>query len=154
MALSSTSDPSVGTVLSEIAAIASETLELQEVFDRVANAVRQIIPFDHMGVIRIVEGEWAFKHATTFNAGCPLGSESGKPGFGCPQGTPTHTPCSLSMWSPRMRPRPSAIRRIDDARLELDPTFSGDAEILNRGVRSALWAPFKTGDSFGGGVWI
>ena len=153
MTPSATSDPSVGTILSEIAAIASETLQLQDVFDRVATSVRQVIPFDHMGVVRIVEGEWAFKHATTFNAGCPAGSEPGRPGFGCPPGT-APTPCSLSMWSPRMRPRPSAIRRIDDAPRELDPSFPGDAEILKRGVRSTLWAPFKTGDTFGGGVWI
>jgi len=54
MATSATSDLSIGTVLSEIAAIASETLELQDVFDRVAASVRQVIPFDHMGVVRIV----------------------------------------------------------------------------------------------------
>jgi transcriptional regulator with GAF, ATPase, and Fis domain len=154
MTPSATSEPSVGSVLSEIAAIASETLELQGVFDRVATSIRQIIPFDHMGVIRIVEGEWAFKHATTLNSGCPAASESGRPGFACPPGTPAHAPCSLSMWSPRMRPRPSAIRKIDDTLDELDPTFPGDAEIIKRGVRSTLWAPFKTGDAFGGGVWI
>jgi transcriptional regulator with GAF, ATPase, and Fis domain len=154
MTFSATSEPSVGSVLSEIAAIASETLELQEVFDRVATSVRQVIPFDHMGVIRILEGQWAIKHATTLNAGCPAGHEPGKPGFGCPQGAPPHAPCSLTMWSPRMRPRPGSIRRIDDARVELDPSFVGDAEILKRGVRSTLWAPFKTGDAFGGGVWI
>ena len=37
-------------VLSEIAATASETLELQEVFGRIAGSVRRLIPFDHMGV--------------------------------------------------------------------------------------------------------
>ena len=154
MTPSATSDPSVGSVLAEIAAIASETLELQDVFDRVATSIRQIIPFDHMGVIRIVEGQWAFKHATTLQSGCPAAPEPGRPGFGCPPGAPAHVPCSLSMWSPRMRPRPSAIRKIDDTLDELDPSFPGDSEIIKRGVRSTLWAPFKTGDAFGGGVWI
>ena len=154
MATSATSDLSIGAVLSEIAAIASETLELQDVFDRVAASVRQVIPFDHMGVVRIVEGQWAFKHATTLNSGCPAGSEPRKGDFGRPPGSPQHAPCSLSMWSPRMRPRPGAIRRIDDAQAELDPSFTGDAEILKHGVRSTLWSPFRTGDQFGGGVWL
>jgi len=42
-------------VLSEIAETASETLELQDVFDRVATSVRRIIPFDNMGVVRLVD---------------------------------------------------------------------------------------------------
>jgi DNA-binding NtrC family response regulator len=43
-------DPgSLSGVLAEIAETASETLELQEVFDRVATAVRRLIPFDNMG---------------------------------------------------------------------------------------------------------
>jgi DNA-binding NtrC family response regulator len=36
-------------VLAEIAETASETLELQEVFGRVATSVRRLIPFDNMG---------------------------------------------------------------------------------------------------------
>jgi len=43
---------SVAHALSEIAETASETLELQEVFDRVATSARQLIPFDNMSVVR------------------------------------------------------------------------------------------------------
>jgi hypothetical protein len=42
-------------VLAEIAETASETLELQEVFNRVAASVRRLIPFEDMGVVRIVD---------------------------------------------------------------------------------------------------
>ncbi|HEX7076796.1 MAG TPA: hypothetical protein VF363_00050, partial [Candidatus Eisenbacteria bacterium] len=55
----------VADVLTEIAETASETLELQDVFGRIANSVRRVIPFDHMGVVRIQGGKWAIKHAAT-----------------------------------------------------------------------------------------
>jgi len=126
-------------VLSEIAEISSETIALQDVFDRVAAAVRRVIPFEHMGVVRILDGQWAIKHASTvYRSECP----------GCTG------PVPLSTWSPRLRPRPGVIRRVEDAAIELDPGFRGDADILAEGVRSTLWEPFKTHDAFTGGVWI
>ena len=54
-----TDSESLASVLIEIAEIASETFELQDVFHRVAAAVRRVIPFDNMGVVRIIEGDWA-----------------------------------------------------------------------------------------------
>jgi transcriptional regulator with GAF, ATPase, and Fis domain len=147
-------NPELGSVLAEIAEIASETLELQDVFDRVAASVRRVIPFDHMGVVRILEGQWAVKHASTFGSGCDDGSEV-PASHGQPLNVPhPPCPCSLSIWSPRMRPRKGPIARIDDAQAELDRSFQGDADILKAGVRSTLWEPFRTGDAFGGGVWI
>ena len=106
-------DPvSVAGVLTEISEIASETLELQDVFGRVAACIRRVIPFDHMGVVRILDGEWAVKHATTLDlSDC----------------TECSAPMALSSWSKRIRPRPESIPRIDDARAELDPSFPGDA---------------------------
>ena len=130
-------------VLSEIAQTASETLELQEVFDRVATSIRELIPCDNMGVVRVIlvrEENWAVLHATT------VPSRMRDPE--CTQ------PMPLTSWSPRLRPRPEAIHRIDDAPSELDPAFPIDAGILEAGVRSALWEPFRSADSFGGGVWV
>jgi transcriptional regulator with GAF, ATPase, and Fis domain len=46
------------------------------------------------------------------------------------------------------------VARVDDARLELDPAFPVDANILNSGVRSAMWEPFRSADAFRGGVWL
>ncbi len=127
-------------VLAQIAETASETLELQEVFDRVATSVRELIPFDHMGVVRIVDGDRAVLHAATVPCG-----EGGAACSG---------PSPLTDWSPRGRPRPGPIARIDDAEQELDPSFPNDARLLGRGIRSGLWAPFRSADSFTGGVWI
>jgi transcriptional regulator with GAF, ATPase, and Fis domain len=127
-------------VLAEVAETASETLELQEVFTRVAASVRRLIPFDDMAIVRIQDGEQAVLHASTLDCG------AGEPGC--------VGPVPLSTWSPRLRPRPGPIARVDDAATELDPSFPRDADILASGVRSALWEPFRAGAAFTGGVWL
>src|SRR5262249_40248802 len=130
----------VSSVLAELADIASETLELQEVFDRIAAVVRQVIPFDNMGVVRIIDGQRAVAHATTV-------PESERAMCSGPQ--------PLTSWSPRWRPRPGAHRRIDDGPRELDSSFPMDARVLqDGGLGSGLWEPFRRGDHFAGGVWL
>ncbi len=130
----------VARCLARIADIASETLELQEVFDRVATCVRELIPFDHMGVVRVVDGDRAVIHASTF----PCGGSS----LECME------PIPLTSWSPRMRPRPGPNPRIDDAWEEFDAHFPVDAKALQGGVRSGMWEPFRSRDTFRGGVWL
>ena len=137
MAISLLDTESVAGVLAEIADIASETLELDEVFDRVADSVRKLIPFENIGVVRIVDGEHVVLHATTLDCG-------GK----CLE------PVPLAWWSPRWRPRPGPNARINDARAELDTAFPMDARVLEGGLGSGLWAPFRRGNSFVGGVWL
>src|SRR5439155_4099169 len=112
-------------VLSEIADITSETIELREVFPRVASAVRRIIPFDNMGVVRIVDGDRVVLHATTMDH---LDRDEECKG-----------PLPLSAWSPRWRPRTGAMHRIDDAPKELDTSYALDAEVLESGMKSGLW---------------
>jgi transcriptional regulator with GAF, ATPase, and Fis domain len=131
---------SVVGVLAGIAEAVSETLTLQEVFNRVAAAVRRLIPLDNMGVVRIIDGRYAVLHATTVQCTVDDAICSG--------------PEPLTSWSPRLRPRPGPIPKIDDAERELDPAFLMDAKILKGGVRSALWEPFRPAAAFSGGVWI
>jgi len=126
-------------VLTELAETASETLELQDVIGRVAASVRKIIPFDNMGVVRIVDGDRAVVHATTIPCFDP--SEMSRP-------------CALTDWSPRLRPHDGPRPRIDDTLQELDPGFPIDRNIISGGVRSALWEPFRSGKIFTGGVWL
>lgn len=130
----------VARVLSDIAETASETLELQDVFERVATSVRELIPFDHLGVMRVVDGNRAVLHAATF-----LGGEDRE----C-----VGQPCMFDDFSPRIRPRPGPTPRINDAQAELDRKYSMDAMILEGGTRSSMWQPFFSGDVFTGGVWI
>jgi transcriptional regulator with GAF, ATPase, and Fis domain len=127
---------SVAEVLAEIADIASETIELQEVFDRIAIAVRRIIPFYNMSVVRIIDDDRVVFHATT----------------GHPSGRCFEVP--LTAWSPRWRPHSGTYPRINDAKAELDPSFPLDAEVLKGGLGSGLWEPFRRGNSFIGGVWL
>jgi transcriptional regulator with GAF, ATPase, and Fis domain len=130
----------VAAVLAEIAEIASETIELREVFPRVAAAVRRIIPFDQMGVVRIVDGDRVVLHATTLDQSDAAEKCS--------------DPMYLSEWSPRWRPRLGPNIRIDDARAELDPSYAMDAAVLLGGMGSGLWEPFRSGSSFTGGIWL
>jgi two-component system NtrC family response regulator len=130
----------LASVLSEIAGIASETLELQHVFGRVANAVRRVIPFDNMGVVRVVDGDRIVLHAATVPCADPDGIST--------------EPMPLGHWSPRWRPRAGPMRKIDDARAELDPAYPMDAMVLEDGMGSGLWEPFRRGDAFAGGVWL
>ncbi len=138
LAVSTIDAQSVASVLSDIAEIASETLELQDVFDRVAGAVRELIPFDNMGVVRLVDGDRAVLHASTVPCKGPESME----------------PLPLSCWSPRMRPRPGPNPRINDAQIEFDPSYQFDAKALAGGVRSAMWEPFRSTDTLRGGVWL
>src|SRR6267378_1015213 len=129
---------SVASALSKIAEIASETLELQDVFDRVAAAIRELIPFDNMGVVRILDDERAVLHASTVPCKGPECSD----------------PIPLTSWSPRMRPRPGPNPIVRDAQIEFDPAFHFDAKALQGGVRSAMWEPFRSTSTLRGGVWL
>jgi len=130
----------LASVLAEIADIASETLELQEVFDRIGMAVRRVIPFENMGVVRILDGERAVLHATTVRHD----EHSAK----------CFDPKPLSAWSPRWRPHAGPTPRIDDAARELDPSYEMDAKVMEGGVGSGMWEPFRHGNLFAGGVWL
>ncbi len=142
---------SLAGVLAEIAEVASETLELQQVFDRVANAIRRLIPLDSLGVVRILDGRWLVLHAITCRVHTDTPEAEGMTGP-CPQHECSQ-PESLESWSPRLRPRQGPIARVDDAALELDPAFPSDRRLIEKGVRSAMWEPFRAAEAFGGGVW-
>jgi len=141
---------SVASALSEIAEIASETLELREVFDRVGTAVQRVIPFHKMGVVRIIDGSHVVLHAVTFTQ--PK-SDGGCSDPRCSDAK-SSDPMPVTMWSPRMRPHAGPTPRINDAKRELDPSFPLDAMALEGGMGSGMWAPFRAGNTFVGGVWF
>ncbi len=131
-----TPDPLVG-VLTEIARAAAETLSLPEVFSRVAEAARRVLPFDHAGVVRIVEGpallSWGL--ATAGEADAEWRLEEGEV-------------------SPALWPSRPGTRRIDDARSVLDPTRRGDRATLDAGTRSILVATIVRGTQPLGNFWV
>jgi Nif-specific regulatory protein len=124
--------------LSRIARIVSETLELKEVFERVAEAAATVLPFDNMGVSRLETPETMRLYAKA--------------------GTMSHEGHAqvvrLQDFSPPMRSGPGTINRIDDTTLQLDPAFPMDRSIVERGVRSILRAPLTRGGEFIGSVWF
>ena len=128
----------LASVLSEIAVVTSETLHLPEVIERVAAPVRTLIPFHNMSVVEIVEGDRALLHAQS-----KLPKLHREGGFEKP----------LTDWSPQWRPRPESYR-LEDALEELDPSFPMDAEVLEGGLGSGVWEPFRQGNKFVGGLWL
>src|SRR5262245_20350457 len=149
----SVDEPSLAGVLAEIAETTSETLELQQVFERIAMAVRRLIPLDRMGVVRIIDGQVAVLHAISVldkSASPKPDSSTGPPMCSMVESI---QPAPLANWSPRMRPRPGPIALIDDASVELNPSFPFDRRLIDMGVRSLLWEPFRTAESTGG-VWL
>src|SRR5206468_3098330 len=116
--------PSLAGVLAEIAETTSETLELQGVFERIAIAVRRLVPLDSMGVVRILDGEKAMLHAISVLGKAPdtpdaHDAEGGQPRPVACSLVECAEPAPLISWSPRVRPRSGPITRIDDAATEL-----------------------------------
>src|SRR5262245_17695814 len=137
-------EPSLSSVLAEIAETTSETLEMQEVFERIARAVHRLIPLDKMGVVRIIDGQHIALHA--------ISVLTGDHDLVC-SAVEFMQPAPLTNWSPRLRPRAGSIQRVDDTLLELDPEFLFDRRAIEKGIRSIMWTPFRTAESIGG-VWV
>ena len=129
-------DPLVG-VLTEIARTVAETLSLPEVFARVADAARRVLPFDAAGVARLVDGTALLSWGTS-TPGLPEGREWRY----------EKSEISDLLW-------PSGTtRRIDDTREVLDRNRRADREVLDAGTRSILVAPIARGSLPLGSVWF
>mgnify|MGYP003591792079 CR=1 FL=1 len=130
-------DPLVG-VLTEIARIVAETLSLPEVFARVADAARRVLPFDAAGVVRLVEGP------ALLSWGAALDADAAEPEWRVERDE-----ISDLLWPTGTRPR-----RIEDARAVLDPTLRVDRRVLEAGARSILVAPIVRGAVPLGNLWF
>ncbi len=129
--------PLVG-VLTEIARTVAETLSLPEVFARVAEAARRVLPFDAAGVVRIVDGP-ALLSWGAWTTASPDGAEWRY----------ERSEVSDVLWPSGTEPW-----RIDDAREALDPRCRADRESLDAGTRSILVAPIARGTVPLGDIWF
>ncbi len=121
--------------LGRMARAVSETLELKDVFARVAEAAASILPFDGMAVIRVERpGTLALYSLAPSARGVP---------------DPPKT-IRLEDFSPGIRPLTNGAKRIDDLAALLDRSFPVDRHFHEDGVRSALFAPLLRGDQLGG----
>jgi transcriptional regulator with GAF, ATPase, and Fis domain len=138
-ATSASLDPDpLAAALSRIAHVVSETLELKEVFARVAEAAATVLPFDTMGVTRSESPDTMKVYAVAGSI------------------TPADTArvARLSDFSPAIRPQVAGSGVIEDAARLLDPAFPMDRDILQRGVRSILRAPLFRGGQLAGTCWF
>ena len=130
-------DP-LAAALSRIARVVSESLELKEVFARVAEVAATVLPFESMGVSRLDTPDTLRLYAVA--------------------GSVNHDNHArvvrLQEFSPAMRPQPGNTGRIDDTARLLDPAFPMDRAILERGVRSILRTPLTRGGELAGAVWF
>jgi len=126
------------SALSRIARIVSGTLELKEVFSQVAEAAREVLPFEAMGVCRL-EGANSLRNYAV--AGHTVESD------------PAEVIC-LEDFSPAIRPQPGATQRLDAAPEKLDSGFLMDRKFLAKGVQSMLASSLMSGPRYSGEVWF
>ncbi len=127
------------TALGRIARIVSGTLELKEVFSQVADVAGEVVPFEIMGVCRVVA-----PNVLRLYAVAGAGSDE------CEKGEDAR----FEEFSPAIRPGVLTTRRMHDAIEGLDRDFRVDREILESGARALLCAPLLAGKRHAGQVWF
>jgi transcriptional regulator with GAF, ATPase, and Fis domain len=123
----------LASALGAMARAVAESLDLKEVFSRVADATRSVLPFDGMVVVR-VEDDTLSVHSFVGEAEAP------------PQSMRRED------FSPRLWDEVVRDCRIDDLADLLDPAFAIDRKIAADGMHALLSAPLKRGDKVVGFV--
>src|SRR6185295_7666209 len=119
------------TALSSVARAIADSLELKEVWDRVAEACRTIVPFDGMGVSRLQPGDVVRVVAVTSDSGADQLVEA---------------EFTRSDYSPKLWPgADDYLLIIDDAPKEVDQAFAVDRYVVGRGHRSIMRVPLGRG---------
>jgi transcriptional regulator with GAF, ATPase, and Fis domain len=129
------SDPVV-SALSRIARVVATTLELREVFARVAEAAATVLPFDVIIVERLESPDTLKLYS--FAGGSSQGPDTAR----------------LADFSPALRPPSRCAQRIDDLDQVLDPSFPADRAVQEQGWRSSLVAPVLRRKEVAGFVWL
>ncbi len=114
------------------------TLELREVFSRVADAAHRVVAFDAMGITRATEAGGIILYAVAGTAG------GGTPG----------RELTFEEISPALRGQGGRVVRIADAPRELDVRHALDREIVGSGALSLLAGPIRRGEAPLGGLWF
>jgi transcriptional regulator with GAF, ATPase, and Fis domain len=113
-----------------VARLVGETLELRQVFARVAEAALRALPFDRMNVF-LWEGPDALRHyAVAVTTADGPGDEEGR--------LLPRDDCSPRFW------REFVVDRVDTER-ELDRAYPRDREVLAAGIRSIIRGVLRSG---------
>jgi transcriptional regulator with GAF, ATPase, and Fis domain len=117
--------------LASVARAIAESLELKDVWDRVAEACRTVVPYDGIGVSRLEPGNQVRVVAATQ---APAAEHLVELVF------------SRSDYSPAFWPESDDFMvLVQDSRKELDPAFAVDRDVVERGFRSILRLPLGRG---------
>jgi transcriptional regulator with GAF, ATPase, and Fis domain len=122
--------------LRRITRVVSGTLELREVFSRVAEITASVLPLDFMAVMRV-------KGADALDLYSLSGGVKDPPYTIRPED-----------FSPALRPLPDRVKRIDDLAEQLEPSFAVDRKMREAGMRSSLTAPLLRGEQLAGYVMV
>jgi transcriptional regulator with GAF, ATPase, and Fis domain len=126
--------------LRRITRAVSGTLELREVFARVAEATATVLPLDFMAVMRVTDADALELYSISGEA---KDKAKDKPYTIRPED-----------FSPALRPVPDRVRRIEDMAEQADPTFPIDLKMQQAGMRSSLTAPLLRGEQLAGYVMV
>src|SRR5262245_34584893 len=108
--------------LCALARAIADSLDLKEVWDRVATACRLVVSFDAMGISRFETPDRIRVHATV----------------GDPDGRLEEIVFTRADFSPGLRPEEMGVLILQDAQQEMDPSFRLDRMMLERHCRSLL----------------
>jgi transcriptional regulator with GAF, ATPase, and Fis domain len=126
-------EPQVGeaelhAALAAIARAIADSLEVREVWDRVFEACKTIVPFDALGIVRFEPGGTHVRPLAQAGADLTVLTE-----------VPIYP---RAEFSPRFWPDADQfVVRIEDTDVELDRKFAADAMMIKRGYRSAIRLP-------------
>jgi two-component system response regulator HydG len=126
--------------LESLPVVLGSTLDVPEVFARVAETVRPAIDFDVMGVALISESGRDVDVLAEVNPGA--------------SGVPTGERLALHDFSFAARMERGEPVLVHDARDELDPSRRGDRLILDDGSRAIMSVPLRFGERVGGAVYF
>ncbi len=126
-------------VLAGLPRVFGASLNVQEIFDRLAEAVRPILDFDVMGASLVGSGGRDLES---------LGRVDDGPGFAIS----ARRPLDHFSFSARVERGETVLNR--DVRVELDPSRPGDRLIIDSGRRSNLVVPLWFGEEVGGGLFF
>ena len=121
-------------VLPEVSRVISASLDVGNIFEQLGGVVRRVLDFDFM-IVRLIEPGGAPQRTTLLV------------GDGAADRYPLHR---LEDYSFGSRIAAQELVLLRDTRTELDPSFSGDRAMLERGIGSAVLAPLVFGDTVGG----
>jgi transcriptional regulator with GAF, ATPase, and Fis domain len=113
--------------VSGVARAIADSLELREVWGRVAEACRTVVPFDGMGIARFEAGGRIRVYVT---AGDPAAAGLEERVFGPGDSSPRIRPANLE-----------SLVLVNDLPSEADPSFPLDRRLIERGYRSLLRLP-------------